>query len=1110
MKFTLIFILLGCLHSTASVYSQTKNLTLRMTNAKIVDVLDKIEQKSEFYFLYRSDLFNNKQVSIDFKEKKIDEILEDVLNLNGFDYNIEDKTVIITIKQVEEAVTVKKPQTDKNRIVGTVKDEDGIPLPGVTVMIVGSTQGMVTSPEGKYSIVVAPDEKLQFSFIGMETKVVDPAGRRVVDVILKGATENLEDVTVVAFGKQKKESVVASITTVKADELKIPSSNLTNSFAGRMSGVIAVQRSGEPGADGADFWIRGVSTFAGPTKPLIFIDGVEASTGDLSALPPEAIESFSILKDATATALYGARGANGVMLVTTRRGKNLEKAKINVRIQNTISAPTRFVELADGVSNMLAYNEAILTRNPEADPMFSDDKIQGTIEGRNPYVYPNVDWQEYMFKDMSMNQAVNLNVTGGGNRVDYFVSASFNNDNGMLQNNGQNTFDNNISNKRYSFQANINSKLTEDLKIGLKINSQIRNYSGSSSSTGDIYGSIFSASPVLFAPVVPNINNEEHITFGNKSGGPTPASNGSIYENPYAKMVSGYKNVDASTVITTFTLNQDLHFITEGLSVSGLVSFKNYSTTEVRRYYDPFYYEVQNVVENDGEYTWDYLVVNKGKTALNTKTGTGGDRFMNLQAAINYSRKFGAFDVASNLIYLQRDYNNNNPDGFYNSLPQRNQGFAGRMTLAYDDRYLAEVNFGYNGSENFKEGMRYGFFPSAALGYIISNENFWQPISEVVTNLKLRASYGLVGNSFTSPRFPYITNVNLSGRGYTFGANWQTSAKGAKIVKYGTADASWEVGQKMNAGIDLTLWDRLTIVADVFREDRNDIFMTRNTIPAETGVTGSIKPTANLGKVRNEGFDCSINYQHVINSDFTISVKGNFTYAKNELLARDEPQLPYPYLSDIGHPLNREKGLIAIGLFKDEADVANSPEQTYAVDVLPGDIKYKDLNDDGRIDDLDKTQIGDPRIPQITYGFGTSVKYKKFDFSIFFQGVAKTSIALKDIHPFGGTYYSVFKFIADDHWSVDSPNPGASYPRLSNGKNANNHQMSTYWLRDGAFCRLKNAEVGFSHKFLRLYLSGQNLLTFSKFKLWDPELGSGRGLSYPNLKMVTIGAQLNF
>ena len=748
---------------------------------------------------------------------------------------------------------------------GIVKDARGEPVIGANVVVSGTTNGVITGIDGDFQLSnVKKGDVIQISFLGYITQSVTYSGKP-LNIVLQEDSQTLDEVVVVGFGTQKKASVVGAVQSMKSSELRVPSSSLSNAFAGRIAGVISMQRNAEPGADGANFWIRGAATFSGATNPLIFIDGVEASAGDMNAIPPEAIENFSVLKDASATALYGARGANGVILITTRSGTVSEKARINIRIDNTFSGSTRMLKMADAPTVMQMRNNSILTRNPNGTPFYSEEKISNTIAGTNPYLYPNVDWLDYMFKDMTTNQSANINVAGGTNKVDYFLSASLNNDNGMLRSDPNNKFDNNIQNLRYSIQSNVGAWLTKTTKINVRINSQIINYSGPSISVSNLYQYALEAPNMYFQPYYPNTENLDHVLFGNQAGGPIGAGTTSIYRNPYALMAQGLAKNSESAINVALDLDQKLDFITKGLSFKALVSYKNWSKTKVTRSFVPYYYQLESAdpIEGGG-YDFKYNSLNQGSTALSTSTGTEGDRWFNLQASLNYQRTFGEkHDVGAMLVYLQREYNINNPGDYYATLPERNQGLAGRATYAYDGKYLAEVNFGYNGSETFKKGNRFGFFPSFALGYLISNEEFFKPLTKVFTSLKIRGSYGLVGNSniYDSAgnkyRFPYLTKVNLGGAGYIFGNNWQTSGNGAIITTYGAANVTWEVGAKYNIGVDMLLFNKLNISADYFRENRKDIFLQRQTIGAETGITGNLRPYANLGKVRNEGFDMS-------------------------------------------------------------------------------------------------------------------------------------------------------------------------------------------------------------------------------------------------------------
>lgn len=1094
----------------AKTYAQQTVFTLHASNKTVKEVFEYIEENSEFVVLYSKDLLPvlQKKVSISIDKQDVESILNILSKEAGLKYNINDRQITVT------KVAAEAPQQEKKeiKVTGKVLDENDEGVPGANVVVKGDkTKGTMTDIEGNFTLTVPANTVLVASFIGYTPTEFPLNGK--TNVILKIAPDakQLDEVVVVGFGAQKKASVVGAVQTVKASELRSPSSTLSNSFAGRIAGVVAVQRGGEPGADGANFWIRGISTFASNTSPLVFIDNVEVSIGDLNALSPEVIEGFSILKDATATALYGARGANGVMLITTRNGKDMEKARINIRVQNSFTQPTKTVKVADGIDYMIARNDAVLNRTPNAQPYYSEEVIEGTRKQLNPYIYPNVDWENYLFKDFTTTQSANVNVTGGGKRVTYFLSGTLNNDNGMLKKDSKNNFDNNINQLRLSLQANVGVNLTSTTKANVRLNAQVLDYSGSAAGTDAIYQGIFEAPPVMFAPVLPAQNGEDYILFGNRNGGPVSGR----YRNPYAEMVRGYSEKNESTMIASLDLEQDLKFIVPGLKAKGLISFKNWATTNVVRSFDPYFYGIKDYEQGaNGEYTYTYEAITKGSKALSTSTSNGGDRLLNYQLSLDYAQTFAdKHNVGAMLVYLQRDYNQNAPADFYATLPVRNQGIAGRVTYGYDDRYMIEANFGYNGSENFGEGKRFGFFPSVAIGYNISNENFFTPLRKVISNLKIRGSYGKVGNSSTDSRFPYLTYVNLSGASYIFGNNWQNKGTGAIITRYGAAGARWETGIKADMGVELNLFNSLNITFDWFTETRKDIFMRRNIVPAESGITGDLRPYANLGKVKNQGVDLNIEYNKAFSRDLIASLKGSFTYAKNTLLEADEPSYPEEeaYRSEIGKPLNRYTGLIAMGLFKDEADVENSPEQTFSPNLKPGDIKYKDLNGDGKIDSNDMTEIGDPTVPQIVYGFGGPVQYKSFDFSVFFQGVAKTSLMMQNIHPFTSDQTTLLDFIAKDYWTEENPNPNAEYPRLiSNLDSHNNFMNSTYWLRSAAFLRLKNVEIGYTYKVARLFISGQNLLTFSPFKHWDPELGGGKGLTYPNLRVATIGLQLTF
>lgn len=1107
----LICLAVTLLLSTGNIFlldAQEKTVSIHAENVPISEVLDEIEKQTGYMFVYNSNEIDlERRINADIQNGTMAAVLKAVLEGTDITYAQHGQNIMLMLKK-DSAQT----GTSLNPVRGTVMDTDGNPIIGAGVVIKGTTTGAVTDLDGRFSFQGGESGTLTVSYIGYKDEEVQYTNKRELFIVMKEDSELLDEVVVVGFGTQKKESVIGAIQSVKAADLMTPSTNLTSTFAGRIAGIVSVQSSGEPGADGANFWIRGVSTFASGSaqNALILIDGTEASTYDLNSLAPETIESFSVLKDATATALYGSRGANGVLLITTKSG-NIGKPRINVRVESKMSMPTQVPELADGVQFMTMFNEAIEARTPGATPQFTQAQIEGTRAGANPYLYPNVNWYDAIFKDVTWNQSANINVSGGSKDTDYFVSATFNNDTGLINETPENELKNNIHNIRYSFQSNVNTKITPTTRLGVKLNVQIQDYKGPGSSTDYIFERVMWAQPVYFPIKYPQIPGTNYIAWGNRSGGPQ----NNRYPNPYAELASSIREMFRITTMATVNLDQDLRFITPGLSFKGLFSMKHFANTEITRSNVPYYFEVDPATVDYVNGTYDLKAVNNdGSNAYSFSRSTTGDRLFNFNFSLNYQRLFkGKHDVSAQLIYLQRGIYSSNPGSYNTSLGERNQGISGRFTYDFDKRYFVELNFGYNGSDNFNDGHRFGFFPSYAAGYIISNEKFFEPLKKVVSLLKIRGSYGLVGNSYSDVRFPGYTTVNMNGGKYAFGESMTGTNAGAIITKYGNENATWEIAKKTDIGLELGLFDnKVLLIADYFYEDRDNILMTRRTLSPTIGI-GNANPVANIGRVKNQGIDMSLEYNHAISKDLVLSVKGNLTYAVNEVLEKDEPHYAWDYQYEKGGPMNRiGPAYVALGLFKDQEDVDISPSQSAIMpNVMPGDIKYADLNNDGVINEYDRTYIGNPTIPQLVYGFGASVQYKNWDFSIFFQGIDKVSIYMQDIYPFGTYHKNVLGFVADSYWSESDPDPNATFPRLAHTVGfENNQQLSTYWLRNGAFLRLKNAEIGYTYKFMRAYLSGSNLLTFSAFKYWDPEIGGGNGLSYPLQRVVSLGLQFKF
>lgn len=1004
-------------------------------------------------------------------------------------------------------------------VKGQVVDKEGNPLPGVSVLQLGSTNGTITSIDGKYAISnLNENDSLRFSYVGFNNQVIKVGRQTIINVVLLESASALEEVQVVAFQTQKKNSVIGSINTVNPTELKIAPTNLTNALAGKIAGVISYQRSGEPGQDNAEFFIRGVTSFGYANSPLILIDGLEVTTTDLARMEPDNIASFSIMKDATATALYGARGANGVILVTTKTGKK-GKANISVRIENSITSPTMTNDFLGGVEYMELYNKALRTRDPEALLYYSKDKIEGTRNGLNPQIYPNVDWYSELFRSTVQNQKANMSVSGGGEVAQYYLSVSYTDEKGLLKVDKMNNFNNNIDIKRYNLRANIDVNLTKSTKAMVKFYSLIDRYNGPQNDAGSIFSMVMQANPVNFPKYYDKDESTQfvnHVLFGNKGNGG--------YPNPYAEMVRGYKDRFSSTTTAQFQMEQDLSMITKGLKLRGMASLNSYSLSEVARGFTPFYYGLKEV---DGESGVIHSVeqISEGTEYLTTGTSykTANNSFY-FEGVAQYNRVFGdKHDVGGLLVGYARELLTDASSDVYSSLPFRNMGISGRTTYAYDERYFVELNFGYNGSEKFSKQNRYGFFPSAGLGWVVSNEKFFsRTLKDIVSNLKFKATYGLVGNdAISSNRFYYLSSVNLNdgGKGHVWGEDFGNSYNGYNINSYANPAVTWEVAEKTNLGLELGLFDDMNIQIDYFTENRTNIYMWRDYIPATMGLTAPI--ASNIGKAESHGIDGSADYKVSINKDLWITSRVNFTYATNKIIENGEPQYPYPYMSSIGQPMNQPRGLVAERLFIDEQDVLNSPVQYNQMgSYMAGDIKYVDVNEDGKIDDSDMVPIGFPTVPEIVYGFGASLGYRNVDFSFFFQGSGRSSFFIDPttISPFVKER-NALQIIADNHWSDENPDPNAFWPRMSVNAVANNEKASTWWLRDGSFLRLKSVELGYSlpEKLLgkmniekaRFYASGTNLLVFSKFKLWDPEMG-GRGLGYPPQRIINIGLNFNF
>ena len=1022
------------------------------------------------------------------------------------------------------------------KIQGTVVDTKGEPVIGASVVVSGTPRGTATDLDGKFELDVTPKESLTITYIGYEKTEVAVGSQTTILVTIKENKEMLAEVVVVAYGTQKKESLISSIETISPKELKVPSSNLTTALAGRLSGIIAYQRSGEPGQDNADFFIRGVTTFGYKKDPLILIDGIETTSTELARLTPDDIEAFSILKDATATALYGARGANGVIQIKTKEGKE-GPATVSLRIENSFSSNTRDVQLADPITYMELANEAVNTRLLEgSNSRYSQEKIDLTRRGVNPYVYPANDWRKLLMKDVVNNQRANLSISGGGGVARYYVAASASRDNGNLKVDKTNNFNNNIKLNSYQLRSNINLDLTKTTEAIVRLAGSFDDYKGPVDGGSKMYQKLLQTSPVDFPAYYPAgyKENTSHILFGNAQRLNMLAG----FMNPYADMVRGYKESSKSLIDASFELKQDLDFITKGLKVRALFNTSRYAFFDLVRSYSPYYYAVggYNKFTNTIE---SLKLLSQGEEYLGYYPNPDGREINStiyVESAVTYNTVIDkVHDLSGLLVYHNREQLFSNKNELQLSLPYRNQGISGRFTYGFDSRYMVEFNFGYNGSERFHKKERFGFFPAAGAGWIVSNESFWSDLGKTIPKLKLKGTYGLVGNDAIGDekdRFFYLSNVNMHAgdRGYTFGDRFSYYRDGVNVIRYENKDITWETAYKTNLGFEINLLNNFEIQADYFTEHRKNILMTRESIPSTMGVeTNDRKIRANVGEAESRGIDGSIDYNKYYSSGFWIQGRVNFTYAHSEFLVYEEPDYAEKYKSKVGNPIKQQYGLIAERLFVDEWEVANSPVQTYG-EYMAGDIKYRDVNGDGIITDLDMVPLGYPEVPEIVYGFGASFGNDRFDFSIFFQGQARSTfwIDAETTSPFR-TYVPkdqdyiadvpILKAYADSHWSETNRDIYALWPRLSETIIENNTVRNSWFMRDGSFLRLKTIEVGYKLpekmisklrlKNTRIYASGNNLLLFSGFKLWDIEMG-GNGMGYPIQRVFNVGIQVGF
>lgn len=995
-------------------------------------------------------------------------------------------------------------------VTGQIKDVNGNPLQGVTVSVKDQQRaGTSTDANGRFVLEVESSTTLVLRLVGFLAQEVEvEPGQKDIAVTLEEDLEGIDEVVVVGFGTQKKESNVGSQATIKREELKVPVANLSTAIAGRLAGVVATQRSGGPGSGGADLFVRGVATFASsPQTPLLIVDGVPDR--DINNIDPEDIESFTILKDATATAVYGTRGANGVIIINTRKGK-AGKPAITAEVQQGLTGFTYLPEFVDAPTFMELFNEGQILRGKDA--FYSDEVIQRHASGEDPDLYPNVDWYDVLFKDNATNNRANVNITGGADIAQYYISLGYYNETGQFKTEDIENYNSNLKYDRFNFTSNLTVNISSSTKLDFGLNGYLSNYNEPARGKDHIFALATQYSP--------------HTTPVQYSNGLWPFITGTT-ENPYKAMTqSGINNRYDNIVRSNLRLTQELDFITEGLNVTGLyafdVSLRN-SLTRARTL--PSYFAEGR--DEEGE-----LIMTQTETGspdLSYAMNRYSTRRTYMEAALNYARTFGSHEVSGLMLFNQSDFADaeERVTSYQAAIPYRQRNVVGRATYAYDRKYLFETNFSYSGSDNFTPNNRYGLFSSLGLGWVVSNEGFFEPIKDIIPHFKLRYSYGSSGNaSLNDPntRFLYLTQYAHEGDGYSFGLPGSQRSYTGYVEKLMRGEVTWETSYRHNVGVEVNLFNNdLQFIAEVFKEDRNGILMRGLDIPYISGFHSGNVPFLNIGETANTGLDLTLEYnKHMVDGFFM--ARGTMNYNSNDVVRDNLPPWAYPYLDREGHRISQRFGYIATGLFQSQEEIDHAATQSG--DVRVGDIRYKDLNGDGLINSNDQTAIGLGNTPLLTYGLSLGGGYKGFDMSLFFQGVGLVDLNYSSgyaVTPFsqGATYGNMYRYVLD-RWDPEHPDKETLYPRLSTNETiTSNYNTSTWWIKRADYLRLKQAEIGYSFtekplldrlaiNRVRLYVNGTNLFTISPWKFWDPEVGDGRGTVYPNTRVFNVGLRINF
>ena len=998
------------------------------------------------------------------------------------------------------------------KVSGTVTDEQNQPLIGVNVTIQGVTGfGTTTDVDGKYTIEMEPYNRLVFSYIGFVEQEILIKEQTKQNVVLKeDDATSLDEVIITGTGVQKKLTVTGAVTQISMDDIASTStSNLTNMLAGNVPGVMAMQSSGQPGQNTSEFWVRGISTFGAGSSALVLVDGFPR---DLNEISIEDIESFTVLKDASTTAIYGSKGANGVILITTKKGK-AGKVNVDAKFEAAYNTRTMTPTFADGYSYASMMNEALITRNQE--PEYSPEELEILKLGLDPDLYPNVDWQDLLLRNGAMTYRGSLNLSGGGNTARYFISGSYLNEQGMykVDENIKKDYDTNANSQLYNYRMNVDVDITKTTLVKVGVSGSLRKMNEPGRAV-NVWEALMRQNPIEIPAMY--------------SDGRFPTRGVDADTNPWVLTTqTGYNETWNNKIQTNITLEQKLDFITKGLSFVGRFGYDTNNGSNIRRMKMPELYKANKQRNDAGELVFNRIAAEQ---KMSQESGSSGSRYEYLEAELHYNRGFKDHNIGATLKYNQNSSISTVGIGgdIINGIARRNQGLAGRVSYNWKNRYFADFNFGYNGSENFAKGHQFGFFPAMSAAWNVAEEGFIRNNAKWINMFKIRYSYGKVGNDNLGARFPYLYTIAGVDRGYQWAdLGYNKSYTGLAYTSLANNNVTWEIATKHDLGIDLALFnDKFSLTVDYFNEYREGIYMTRNYVSYMVGLNG-LAPTANVGKVSSEGFDGNFAVKQKF-GEWDLTLRGNITYSKNTIEDRDEENAYYKYQLQKGYRVNQARGLIAAGMFSDYEEIRNYPTQQFG-EVMPGDLKYKDVNGDGIVDGGDVVAIGATERPNLIYGVGLSARWKSFDFNIHFQGAGKSSYCIQgpSVYAFSQKEIgNILPDLVDGRW-IDSSisgteatmNPNASYPRLSYGGNSNNYRASTFWLRNGSYLRLKTLEIGYNlpqkwvnkiySKNIRLFFIGTNLLTFSEFKLWDPEMGSTTGAHYPLAKTFSFGFNIS-